>query len=66
MPLNWQLNEHAVAIIVSGVLGLLAILFFVVVYVADFREKRQDTKRKREREQSSGRTQRARGPKSFL
>jgi len=48
MPFKLQLGENSGFFLICGILALIAITFFVVIYVADFKESRRKAKKKRD------------------
>lgn len=58
MSLNLRFGDNAVVVIICGLIALVAILFFVVIYVVDYKESRRKAKKRREFEQTIARAQR--------
>lgn len=48
MFLNLNFGENAAVIIICGILALIAVIFFIVIYVADFQESRSKAKKRRD------------------
>jgi hypothetical protein len=55
-----KFGDNAALAIGCGIILLLAIIFFIVVYVADFKDSRRKAKRRREFERSLARAHRRR------
>ena len=52
MPFKLQLGDNAVSTIACAILSLSWPPFFIIVYVADFKERRQKAKKRRQFERS--------------
>ena len=57
MPFKLPLGDNAGFLILCGLLALIAALFFIVVYIADFMENRRKAKKKRDFDRATGHTQ---------
>ena len=60
MALFQRFGDNTAVAVFCGLLLLAAILFFIVVYVADFKEGRAKAKKRREYERSVAHAQRRR------
>ena len=57
---NLLFGENLVLTLVCGILAFIAFVFFIIVYVADFKESRRKARKKRDYERALDHAQRRR------
>ena len=60
MAFNFNFGENTVFLVVCALIALIAIIFFIVVYVADYKESRAKAKKRRAFERDLERAHRRR------
>ncbi len=60
MQLFQRFGDNAAVVIFCGLLLLVAIIFFIIIYVADYKESRAKAKKRREFQRSMAHAQRRR------